>query len=157
MTPSRPHRRRAAALGVLVLTLTACSGGSESEPTPPSVSDAGGRQVPTQVEPDGLPVGFPRDEVPVVEGEIVSVQEPSEDNPSYSVLIYAGDTPRPAVVEQAVGQLEDAGWELTTTLEGDPPPAQLLTKTGGVAQQVILTTSFQRNESALSYTVQVSG
>lgn len=158
-SPAHPARRAsliAGAAAVLVLT-AACSGGSD-EPAPGDTPSAGGgsqSDAPTEVEADGLPVGFPRDEVPVVGGEIVSVQEPTADSGAFNLLIYVGDTPRRTIVEQAVGQLQDAGWSLKTSIEAEPPAAQVLTKQGGTAQQVILTNSFQRNESAISYTVQV--
>lgn len=158
--PSSRTRRTVPALGLLVVlgtTASGCSGGADQEPaeSPATSASSGQGEVPTEVEPDGLPVDFPRDEVSVVDGEIVSVQEPTAKSGAYNVLVYAGGAPRLAVVEQAVGLLEDAGWSLETTIEGSPPAPQVLTKSDGVAQRVIITNSAPGDESAIGYTVQV--
>lgn len=156
--PPRPARRASLVAGaaVLVAAATGCSGGGDqptAEPSSPMAGDQ--RNAPTQVEADGLPVDFPREEVPVVDGDIVSVQEPTVESGAYNLLVHVGDTPRRAIVEQAVGELQDAGWSLATGIEGEPPAAQLLTKPGGVTQRVILTNSSQGEESAIGYTVEV--
>lgn len=156
---SRTHRAVSAA-GLLVVLVTAaagCSGGADQESAESPGASASGPQgeAPMQVDADGLPADFPRDEVSVVDGEIVSVQEPTAESGAYNLLVYAGGTPRRTVVEQAVEMLEDAGWSLETTIEGDPPAPQVLTKSDGVAQRVIITNSAPGDESAIGYTVQV--
>ncbi len=160
-SPLSRTRRSVPVLG-LVLALATTTAGCSSSPDgePPTESPGASAttprgEPPVELEADGLPTDFPRDEVSVVDGDIVSVQEPTARSGAYNLLVYVGDIPRRAVVEQAVVQLEDAGWSLETSIEGEPPPAQVLTKSDGAAQRVIITNSTQGEESAISYTVEV--
>lgn len=160
-SPLSRARRSVPVLGLvlaLATTTAGCSSSSEEEPSaesPGASATAPQGEPPVELEADGLPTDFPRDEVSVVDGNIVSVQEPTAQSGAYNLLVYVGDTPRRTVVEQAVVQLEDAGWSLETSIEGETPPAQVLTKSDGTAQRVIITNSAQGEESAISYTVEV--
>ena len=78
-----------------------CSGGDEPAPDPSpsrSAPSVDASDAPIQVAEDGLPTDFPRDEVPIIAGDIVSVTVPrGEKNPAFDVLVLArrGDHPGP--------------------------------------------------------------
>ncbi len=158
----RTNTANAALPAVLMLALLGgCTGGDEPEPDadPSDSSQApSGDETPLQVEADGLPEDFPRDEVPVVDGQIVSVSAPEggEDD-AYTLLLYLGDTTRVEAVSDAVGMLEDAGWSSQTTVDGEEPATQVLTKPDGLARQVLITNGLQRDETTLTYSVVVTG
>ena len=157
LTPSGPHRRLvvSAIVGATVLSVTAaCTGGDSPDPDSPT-SSAGGEasagaesNAPVQRAADGLPVDFPRDDVPVLEGEVLSASVPTKDSGAFTVLIgVAGDGPVQAQ-EQAVSMLEDAGWSVKG---GTGPSApQLLTNGAG---QVVVIAAEERDRTTLTYSV----
>ncbi len=143
-------------VAILIAALTACSGDDEPAEGPAS-SDAGSRgPAPIEVEEDGLPAGFPREEVPVIDGQVVSVRAPRGRNSTYTVLIYASGSSRAGVVQDAVSQLQGKGWQAITEVSGAVPAPQVLTKNGGTASRVILTNGEQRDEVAITYSVTVA-
>lgn len=142
------RRTRWAAVGALLLALGAsgCTGSDDPPDAAPSTEP--GRPLET-VSADGLPEAFPRDEVPLVDGEVTSVQGGTKKDPSWSVAVVVDAAPA-ATVADAVELLTGAGWTATTDLAGDPPPVQLLNKGKG---QVILTNAVTRGQTLISYTI----
>ena len=65
---------------VAALALGGCSGGGDEPAPDPSPSatapSVDASDAPIQVAEDGLPTDFPRDEVPIITGDIVSVTVP---------------------------------------------------------------------------------
>lgn len=160
MTPLTPRRRKGVlpAVGLaLALTLgaSACSG--DEEPSAPSgaPTEASEGDAPVELEEDGLPAAFPREDVPVVDGDVVSVSEPNDGNNAYTVLVSFDGTPAEAV-GAAVDQLESAGWEASTEITGEPPVPQVLSKSGGEARRVILTNTPQQELTNLTYSISVT-
>ncbi len=140
---------------ILASTVVAgCSGGSD-EPSPaPSSSAASGSadatNAPVQRGEDGLPVDFPRDDVPVVEGQVLSATEPTKDSGAFTVLVGLPGTPAAEAKEQALELLAGAGWELKSGSGDAATDAQLLTMGAG---QVIVIVGDQRGETAVTYSV----
>lgn len=135
--------------GALALggVLGAC-GGDDDSPSRHAAADPG-RPLPT-MEADGLPVDFPRDQVPLVEGgEVTSVQPTNSKQPGYSVSMLLDQSPS-AAVRVAVSRLENAGWSARTPLAGDPPPVQVLTKG---RDRVIVTNDRFEDQTLLSYAI----
>ena len=140
-----------AALVLTAMTATACSGGSEPAPEP-SASPSAATQQPVERGADGLPVDYPRDEVPVVKGDVASATPPSKDFDGYTVQVLLDSDPAAAVAD-AVALLESAGWQAPSTTAPDSA-AVLLTRD---SDRVILTTNEQQGETALTYSVLLDG
>ncbi len=158
--PTRAARLLSAiAATTVVAALTgACSGGGEQPEPEPSASPSGGAEkgeAPMEVEADGLPADFPREEVPVVEGEVASVKVPRSDNSVYTVLVYPEAETPAAMLAQAVTLLEDAGWTAQTELPAGSTVPQVLVKDGGTASRAILVTEGEGDTAALTYAVSV--
>jgi len=159
MTHPISRRARAAAAacaGLLALGLTACSGEDEpddaqptSEPIP---SDFLGDEQPDGE--DGLPADFPRDTLPIVEGEITGVVlGPDPDDPEYTVTVINTQEPREAF-DDAVSRLVEAGWEIIGEPDtGETPVGQLL-RMG--EDDVVVTYVPSRGESGIVYTVDLA-
>ena len=99
-------RTGAALLVTAALLLTGCSGGDDEPSSRPSDTAS---STATDQDAEGLPAGFPSDEVPLVDGEVGEVLE----NPargSYLVKIYP-DTDFAAAFADASAQLVGAGFE----------------------------------------------
>ena len=147
-------RTRPLVTAVLVLTAwaaTACSGDSEPAPEPSESPSAAAKQ-PVERAADGLPVDYPRDEVPVLKGDVASATPPSKDFDGYTVQVLLDSDPAAAVAD-AVALLESSGWQAPSTTSPDSP-AVLLTRDSG---RVILTTNEQQGETALTYSVLLDG
>ena len=126
---TRPGRLRLASLALpslLVLSVaTGCSDDSsrpdDPEPTGVFLSEAA----------DGLPADFPRDVVPVLDGEVASTDGDADAGFSITTNIYSAEAE--PVLDAAIAALEDAGWELTDrTDELGFPSATLRLPAGGL-------------------------
>ena len=142
-------RRALGATAVCAFLLSGCSGsdGSPAEPEPTAQPGTGLATVGA----DGLPEDFPRDEVPLIKGEVASVQKSGPKDPGYAVAILT-EVSRPAAVTKAVDLLEGAGWSAQTSTAGDPPPVQVLTKG---RQQVIITNTVAEGQTMISYAIEL--
>ncbi|WP_395690801.1 hypothetical protein [Nocardioides sp.] len=144
-----PKQLGLALLGVSVVCaalLNACS--SSDEPTnKPNPSVSPGKPLPT-VEADGLPADFPRDEIPIVDGEVTSVQKGKSDDPGYAVAVLVDGEPT-ATLAEAVSLLEGAGWKA----QSDGGGVAVLSKESG---QVVVTTSLSSDQTVVSYAIDLS-
>ena len=160
--PQHCDRPRLVGLTLAAATRAArsgCSGGDGDEPAaPPSAAapSSAAQDAPQEVGADGLPAVFPRRDVPIVDGEVVSVSDgdPGADG-EYTVMVYVpGATPSDAVT-QAVGLLDARGWNLRTVVAtGGDPGVQMLVRPGG--DRLILTHTLQQGETALTYSVEMA-
>lgn len=155
---SRPLPGRLVRLGgpaaALIVALSACSGGDAPAPAPSSVPTQDASNSPQQVGEDGLPADFPRDTVPIVEGDVVSSRGPSKDFDGYTVLVSVPKLSRAEAVTGAVATLTDAGWTSKTQVSGEQPAAQVLTRDGAT---LILVNGTQRGATSLTYSLQLGG
>ena len=158
----RSHTLIESAVGAafIVALTTSCTGGdTETESgSGPSSADSGSPRAgaPVQLEEDGLPADFPRDEVPLVDGDVVSVSVPDKKEQSFTILLNAGESVPGEVVGDAVSQLEQAGWTARTELGDVPPAPQVLVQDGSAAQRVIITNSVQDATTLVTYSVLVA-
>jgi hypothetical protein len=143
------QRRRVAALAALVLLLGVGAGCTGSDDQPESAPSEPGRPLETMGS-DGLPEDYPRDEVPLVEGEVTSVEPGAKDDPGYAVSILTDDSPEAAIAD-AVDLLESAGW--ATTTDGGASAVQVLTKG---QDQVIITNTVTSGRTLINYAVNIS-
>ncbi len=151
----RPRLALAALAALVASTVVAGCSGDGDEPSPaPSSSPASGEptasNTPVQRGDDGLPVDFPRDDVPVVTGQVLSANEPTKDSGAFTVLIALPGTSAEEAKQQALALLTDAGWELKGGSGAAATDAQLLTMGAG---QVIVLVGDQRGETAVTYSV----
>ena len=155
----RAHPRLALSALAAVLAsvvVTGCTGGDDPAPNPSGSAASGSADpsnAPLERAEDGLPVGFPRDAVPVVEGQVLSATEPTKASRAYTVLIGLPDSSPEQAKQQAVGLLEDAGWEPVGGSGSSGTDAQLLNKD---ANQVIVLVGEQRGNTAITYSVRLS-
>jgi hypothetical protein len=146
-------RRWASALAGLAVTTAVvggCTGGEDDLEATPSES-APGRPLQT-LAADGLPGDYPRDEVPVIDGEVASADRSGARDPGYAVAILT-DESRSAAVADAVDLLQGAGWTARTDAGGDPPPVQILRKG---QDQVIITNTVASGRTLISYAIDIS-
>lgn len=145
------RRTRMAAMAAAVVlgvgALTACSGDDDPSSSPSADTDPG---KPLQtLSADGLPADYPRDEVPLIDGEVTSVQKGSKKDPGYAVAVLTDDAATSAVGE-ALDLLEGAGWTARTDAAGSPPPVQVLRKG---QDQVIITNTPVNGQTMISYAI----
>lgn len=140
-------RRALGVAAVSAVLLTGCSGSDDSPAEPqPTAQPGTGLQT---AAADGLPQDYPRDEVPLIRGDVASVQKSGPKDPGWAVAILT-EEPRPAAVAKAVALLEGAGWTAMTSTAGDPPPIQVLSKG---SQQVIITNTVAGGQTMISYAI----
>ena len=130
-----------------VALLAGCSGsdGGSADPEPTARP---GSPLAT-VAPDGLPADFPRDEVPLIKGDVASVEKGGPKDPGYAVAILT-DASRPTAVAKAVALLEGAGWTARPSGRGNPPPVRVLTRGD---RQVIITNTVAGGQTLISYAI----
>ncbi|GAA1145814.1 hypothetical protein GCM10009606_26100 [Nocardioides aquiterrae] len=130
-----------------VALLAGCSGsdGGSADPQPTARP---GSPLST-VAADGLPADFPRDEVPLIKGDVASVEKGGPKDPGYAVAILT-DASRPAAVAKAVALLVGAGWDAKPAGRGNPPPVRVLTRGD---RQVIITNSVAGGQTLISYAI----
>ena len=140
----------AALLSVVLVSaalLTGCSGGSDPSTTPASQDP--GRPLQT-VSADGLPADYPRDEIPVIAGEVTSFQKSGGKDPGYAIAVVTDDA-APAAMSKAVSLLEDAGW--TQKSESNGGQIVVLSKGTDLA---ILTTNPTGDRTLVGYAIDTS-
>lgn len=138
--------RRAFGLTALgAVLLAGCSDGDDQDDPGQAVDP--GRPLQTMGE-DGLPADFPREEVPIVAGEVTSVTEGGAKNPGYAVAVVVDGAPDTALTE-AVGLLEDAGW---TASAADDPAVQVLRRDQDL---VVVTSAETSGRVLLSYAIEL--
>ena len=138
------------ALGVAALCaalLTGCSG--DDDPAPPDGSAGPERPLPTMGE-DGLPADFPREEVPIVDGEVTSVKEGRAQDPGYALAVVVDAEPEDAL-EDAVSLLEGAGWERRD--DGGGALVQVLRRDTDL---VVVTSAPSSNRALVSYAIDLA-
>lgn len=160
--PTCPQMTAIAPAVALVLMISPAAGcsaedpGTDERPSPAQSSTSTNQgEAPLEVEADGLPAAFPREDVSLVEGDVVSVSEPNDGNRSYTLVVTVAVPPAEAVA-QAVGVLEDEGWVSKTDLTGGPPAPQVLSLAGGEATQVIITNTGEGEMTNLTYSVMLA-
>ncbi len=116
---TRPGRLRLASLALpSLLVLSVATGCSDDSSRPDDAED-------------GLPADFPRDVVPVLDGEVASTDGDADAGFSITTNIYSAEAE--PVLDAAIAALEDAGWELTDrTDELGFPSATLRLPAGGL-------------------------
>jgi hypothetical protein len=135
---------------VVVLCAALLTGCTDSDSLPqPDGARAPGRPLQT-LSADGLPQDFPRDEVPVIDGEVTSVQQGNAKNPGYAIAVVVDGEPA-AAMGKAVRLLEAAGWDQRS--EGSGGRVEVLRKDGG---QVILTTAATSGHALVSYAIDLT-
>ena len=131
---TRRGRLRLASLtlsSLLVLSGTTGCSDDSSRPADPEPTGAFLSEAATPDAEDGLPADFPRDIVPVLDGEVASSDGDAEAGFSVTTNIYSAEAG--PVLDQAIAALEDAGWELTDrTDELGFPSASLRLPAGGL-------------------------
>lgn len=144
MTSKRRLVAALTAAAAVIAVLAGCSSSSDSAGS--SAPTESGRPIQTQ-EPDGLPADFPRDRIPVVPGEVTSVDEGSAKDPGYAVSVLA-DGSESAAMQQAVDLLEGAGWK--TVSSGDAGQVAVLSQDG---DQIIVTSALTSGFALITYAV----
>lgn len=148
-----PYRGRVLtrrALGVVALCaalLTGCTG-DDDEPADPGSSEPG-RPLETRGE-DGLPADFPRDEVPIVDGEVTSVTEGGAKDPGYALAVVVDQDVESALAD-AVGLLEDAGW--TVAPGSDDTAVRVLRRKTDLA---VITGTASSDQAIVSYSIDLT-
>lgn len=112
---ARPGLFVAAGILAALGTLSGCSGDEPGQPAPSGSDFLSSTEAP--LAEDGLPPEFPRDDAPVVPGEVVFSEGDAASGFSATVIV-SSTTPRDALAE-AVDLLTATGWRLNKTL----PPA----------------------------------
>ncbi len=137
-------------MALVGMTLVSCSGSDDQDPAPPSGSapSAEPGEALQTLSDDGLPADFPRDRLPLIEGDVASAVQ--EDGWTVAVLTDASPA---AAVADAVGRLEQAGWTAQTDLAGDPPPVQVLSNG---SDQAIITTEQTDDQTLVTYAADLS-
>lgn len=127
-----------------------CSDDS-SRPADPEPTGAFLSEAATPDAEDGLPPDFPRDAVPVLDGEVASADGDAETGFSVTTDIYSAEAE--SVLSEAIAALEEAGWELTDrTDELGIPSASLSLPRGGL---VILQAVPSDDDVSLTYFARV--
>ena len=136
---------RLAALGAAAVLLGGLLAGCATAPT--ATRHDG---FPVEASPTtALPADFPRDEVPLIKGDVASVQKSGAKDPGYAVAILT-DANRAVAVGKAVALLVGAGWKAKPTGRGFPSPVQVLTQG---ARQVIITNTTAGGQTLISYAI----
>ena len=143
---ARTTRRTASAAVGLALTITlfsGCSGDDDGGPTAQQTSPS------SQVNVD-MPPGYPKADVPVLNGTILAVSQGTDAaSSSWRVLLQTTDAPDKAV-DDAAGLLTDAGW---TVGKSPSDTARTLTRDDG--GRVVLTAREKGGGTELLYVIRL--
>lgn len=122
----RTSRTGALTLSLLLLpglSLAACS--SEQD----AGQDPAAHESPTETGevpgPDALPDGYPEQEAPLLEGEIVSTSSQEADGVTSFNILVAPDTEAASAADEAVARFVETGWKDNTAPES---PTHVLVK-----------------------------
>ena len=141
---ARQGRRRATAAAALVLLvggLAGCSG--DDNPTPSAQSTSA-----TSLTNQELPPGFPKSDVPVLQGTVIAASQPTDPSSNRWRLLLQTPEPPDKAVDDAAGLLTDAGWTAGKT---PGPDSRTLTRDSG--ERVVLSAQATGGSTQLLYLI----
>ncbi|MBF4162523.1 hypothetical protein [Nocardioides acrostichi] len=99
---------------------------------------------------DGLPADFPREAVPLLDGNLGSVvHKTAPKEPDWTVLITVNATPA-AALDDAIKKLKAEGWVAKTTVDSAGEAPQLLRNGKGV---IVLKATQQSDQAGVVYSI----
>ena len=135
---------------LLGAVLTGCTGDEGQDPeSAPSQTEPG--EPLASVDAEGYPLDYPKDEIPLIKGDITSTEIGDEENAGYAFTILTDKAPA-AALSDAVDLLADADW----TSRSEVNPGSLEPQVLNRDKDLVIVTSVDYDGGALvSYSVQL--